>query len=148
MPVMAVIPSIVGSFFYGVIFSVGLFAIYLLRGAPGSTGMEILIVPVFTTVATTAGTAAALISLSLPRASFPRSDSFVLLALAAVALQTATSLVSFQLYQTSPHQMLLHAMALSGPFEWRAGAFNWNWVYTLPLTFGICSPWFRGRFDG
>jgi hypothetical protein len=148
MPAMAIIPAIIGSAFYGVLVGIGWYLIYVLRGAPGATGMEIMIVPFLTVVAVTAGTAAAVISLVLPRTSLRWSDSFVLLVLAALALQTLASLAAFQILQNRPHDMLLHAMTLSAPVEWRTGTANWNWLYTLPLTVGICSPWFRTRFDG
>jgi hypothetical protein len=58
------------------------------------------------------------------------------------------ALAAFVIVQVRPHDMLLHAMSLSGPVDWTKGALNWNWLCTIPLTLGICSPQFRTRFDG
>ena len=91
MPAIALIPAIIGSFFYGIVVGVGWFAIYLLRGAPGATGMEILGVPVLIVQALLAGTGAAVISYLLPRLDFAICDNPFLLTGGAVILQVAVS---------------------------------------------------------
>jgi hypothetical protein len=148
MPAIGFILAVLASSLYGFFLGVGWLVIYVLRGTPGSTGMEILIIPFLTIVATMAGTAAATISLVLPRTSLQWSDSFILLVLAAFAFQALASLVPFLLVQIHSQDMLLHAMLMSGPIDWTKGVLNWSWLYTIPLTLAICSPWLRAKFDG
>jgi hypothetical protein len=69
MPVLGFIVAVLGSALYGFVVGVGWFGIYCCEGAPGGTGMEILVVPVLTVVALTTGTIAAALSLLLPRTS-------------------------------------------------------------------------------
>ena len=83
MPAIAFIPAVAGSAFYGALISIVLYLIYGLRGAPGSTGMEILVVPIMTVEAMFVGSAAAIISLFVPRARFAGSDNFIVLVFAA-----------------------------------------------------------------
>jgi hypothetical protein len=124
-------------------------AIYVLRGAPGSTGMEILLLPILTLQATVAGTAAAVISLVVPRTSLKWSDNFVLLVFAAFVLQALVPLPPFLMSQSYVQtNILTYAFLMSGPVDWSRSDLNWNWLYTIPLTLGICSPWFRSKFDG
>jgi hypothetical protein len=149
MPVIGFILAVVGSALYGALLGIGLFVIYALRGAPGATGMEILAVPILTFEATVAGTAAAVISLLLPRTSLAWSDNFILLVVTAFVVQTLVSLPPFLTSQGYlQHDMLIWAMMMSGPVDWTKSSLNWSWLYTIPLTLGICSPWFRSRFDG
>jgi hypothetical protein len=149
MPIIGFIGAIIGSAFYGALLGIGLLLIYELRGAPGSTGMEVLVVPILAVEAAIAGTTAAIVSLSLPRTSLAWSDSFILLVVAAFVLQTLVSLSAFLTSQTYlQHDMLRWATLMSGPVDWTKSGLNWNWLYTIPLTLGICSPWFRRRFDG
>jgi hypothetical protein len=149
MPVIGFIVAVVGSAFYGALLGIGWFVIYALRGAPGATGMEILVLPMLTLEATVAGTAAAVISLSLPRTSLAWSDNFILLVVAAFVLQTLVSLPPFLTSQSYlQHDMLIWAILMSGPVDWTKSGLNWSWLHTIPLTLGICSPWFRSRFDG
>jgi hypothetical protein len=149
MLAVGLIVAVFVSALYGALLGVGWFVIYALRGAPGATGMEVLVVAMLTFEATFAGTAAAAISLLLPRTSPAWSGNFVLLVAAAFVLQTLISLPPFL---TSPtylqHSALMWAMLMSGPVDWTKSSLNWSWLYTIPLTLGICSPWFRSRFDG
>jgi hypothetical protein len=110
--------------------------------------MEILAVPFLTVMATAAGTIAAATSLSLPRTSLRWSDSFILLVFAAFAFQALVSFAIFLFIQARPQSALLHALYMSGPIDWKTGGLNWFWLYNIPLTLGLCSPWFRSKFDG
>jgi hypothetical protein len=111
--------------------------------------MEILVVPMLTLKATVAGMAAAVISLVLPRTSVAWSDNFVLLVIAAFILQALVSLPPFLMSQGYlQHNMIIWAIMMSGPVDWTKSDLNWGWLYTIPLTLGICSAWFRSRFDG
>ena len=149
MPVVGFAVAVFCSALYGALLGIGLFAIYELRDAPRSTGMEILMLPMLTLEATVAGTAAAVISLLVPRTSLARSDNFLLLVIAAFILQALVSLPPFLMSQGYlQHDMLKWAIMMSGPVDWTKSGLNWNWLYTVPLTLGICSPWFRSRFDG
>ncbi len=149
MPAVGFIAAVFGSALYGALLGIGLFAIYALRGAPGSTGMEILVLPLSTLQATVAGTAAAAISLVVPRTSLRSSDNFVVLVGAAFLLQALISLLPFLISQGYlQHNMLKWAIMMSGPVDWTKSGLNWNWLYTVPLTLAICSPWFRSKFDG
>jgi hypothetical protein len=148
MPAIGFIAAVFGSAVYGALLGIGLFAIYVLRGAPGSTGMEILVLPMLMLSTTLAGTAAAVVALVLPRTSLRGGDNFFLLVAAAFVLQELISLppslLSRTYLQTS---MLMWAVLKSGPIDWTGGV-NWHWLYTVPVTLAICSPWFRARFDG
>jgi hypothetical protein len=149
MPVIGFIVAVVGSAVYGAMLGIGLFAIYVLRGSPGATGMEILVLPAYTLIATIAGTAAAVVSILLPRTSLRSSDNFVLLVVAAFILQALVSLLTFLMSQGYLQTNgLVWALLTSGPVDWTRTRLNWSWLYTIPLTLGICSPWFRSKFDG
>jgi hypothetical protein len=149
MPAVGFICAVFGSALYGILVGIGWIVIYALQGAPGSTGMEVLAIPILAIAATTAGTAAAAISLLLPRTSLKWSDSFLLLVAVAFVLQTLVSVPPFLIAQIHPrHYVLMWSLSLSGPVDWTKSDVNRIWLYTIPLTLAICSPWFRSRFDG
>jgi hypothetical protein len=119
MPAVRFIGAVFGSALYGALLGVGLFAIYALRGASGSTGMEILVLPLLTLEATVAGTAAAVISLVVPRTSLRSSDNFLVLVGAAFLLQASISLLPFLMSQGYlQHNMVKWAIMMSGPVDW------------------------------
>ena len=92
MPVVGFILAVLGSALYGLLAGAVWWAVYLSRGAPGLTGMEILAIPFLTAQATISGTIAAAVSLVVPRTSLRWSDSFILLAAISFVMQALASL--------------------------------------------------------
>jgi hypothetical protein len=139
--------AVLGSAVYGVVLGIAIFAIYTLLGSPGSTGLEIIAVPILVLQATLAGTIAAVVAFMMPRESLRGSDNFFLLVAVAVVLQALVALSAFLMSQSNIQTSLLWwTLLTSGPIDWSRRDLNSSWLYTVPLTLTICSSWFRTRF--
>jgi len=145
--------AVLGAGLLGFLIGAAIFEIFL-HGAPGATGLEVLIVLYQCVIGAITGGCAGVVAASLPRTSVRGADYFIVVVLAAIALQT---LLSFggQMVAAAKGlgEVMWHLVGYSGPIIWTVRPNSWhgmvlnsNWLYTLPATLLICSPYFRNKF--
>jgi hypothetical protein len=149
--------SVLGGALLGAVVGMAVLTIFIWRGAPGGTGMEILVVPALVVSGAVAGGCAGAAGAFVRQTGRAWADRFVVVALVAIALHAIVSFLAYAAVRAGLSTAFVsYALSNSGPVLWRRLApdglggmvFNLGWLYTLPITLFLCSRYFRHRFFG